>query len=486
MPIQLVSEIEQTFKGLSSDEKDTCTIEGSVITGFELAAKDEIAEKLRCWATTARGRVIFDVPIDKLPGVLKLRSIDNCYILIGLNHQFDYGTSSEESIKNIEKYMNDLIWEKGLSIWKNITQFSGSIEQNPCKKSETKEGDEIPKQKKIKTNDENEINHTETLKTETVDNDENSAYNSFNFWSYLKDETIEDSKESKSIANGHAHNDKVSEDKDKLNADDEKNSSDNFPTFRVTCYRTGEGKNKHKFQSGEAAAAFGGAVMDHFNWKVKMKQYDLEIVLNVVNKMCYVGLTLTKESLHNRNIVDFGPTTLRPTICYGLLHLASIQPSDRVIDPMCGGASIPIEGALAFPEAYYMCGDNHEKAIARTVSNLSHHENKLPIDAFQWDATCLPLKDGCIDVVITDLPFGKRMGSQFNNRTLYPQFLEEMARICRPKWGRAVILTQDKNNFFKTVQRFGKLWKNPRTLHINIGGLAGSVFVLQRTALCKN
>lgn len=54
-------------------------------------------------------------------------------------------------------------------------------------------------------------------------------------------------------------------------------------------------------------------------------------------------LRVTHESKHRRNIANFGPTTLRSTICYNLLRLAHPKPGDVIVDPMCGGGSIPIE-----------------------------------------------------------------------------------------------------------------------------------------------
>lgn len=54
-------------------------------------------------------------------------------------------------------------------------------------------------------------------------------------------------------------------------------------------------------------------------------------------------MRVTYESKHRRNIASFGPTTLRSTICYNLLRLANPKPGDIIIDPMCGGGSIPVE-----------------------------------------------------------------------------------------------------------------------------------------------
>lgn len=58
------------------------------------------------------------------------------------------------------------------------------------------------------------------------------------------------------------------------------------------------------------------------------------------------NLRVTHESKHRRNIMCFGPTTLRATVCYNLLRLANPNPGDIIIDPMCGGGSIPIEVVL--------------------------------------------------------------------------------------------------------------------------------------------
>lgn len=89
------------------------------------------------------------------------------------------------------------------------------------------------------------------------------------------------------------------------------------PKFRVTCNRSG---TTHKFTSMEAAAMFGGAVNDTFHWGVDMKNYDLEVVLNVAQDSLYVCLGLTRESLHRRNLDQFGPTSLRCTIAYNMLR----------------------------------------------------------------------------------------------------------------------------------------------------------------------
>ena len=43
---------------------------------------------------------------------------------------------------------------------------------------------------------------------------------------------------------------------------------------------------------------------------------------------------------------------------------------DVVCDPMCGGGSISIEGALNWHSCVHLCGDNHDLAPPRVLSNV--------------------------------------------------------------------------------------------------------------------
>ena len=73
-------------------------------------------------------------------------------------------------------------------------------------------------------------------------------------------------------------------------------------------------------------------------------------------------------------------------------RLADIQIGEIVCDPMCGGGSIPIEGALAYQNGFFIGGDNHELAVERTANNLKVFDRKIQADSLQWDVTNVPLK----------------------------------------------------------------------------------------------
>ena len=58
----------------------------------------------------------------------------------------------------------------------------------------------------------------------------------------------------------------------------------------------------------------------HFGWRVDLKGADVEVLLDISGVGVSVGVALTRVSKFKRNIVQFGPTTLRSTIAYGLLR----------------------------------------------------------------------------------------------------------------------------------------------------------------------
>jgi hypothetical protein len=96
-----------------------------------------------------------------------------------------------------------------------------------------------------------------------------------------------------------------------------KQKNPQLPCFRATCHRTGE---HHSFQSPSAAAHFGGEMHNYFGWNVDLENYDIEAFLYIEDDDVRVGISLTRESLHRRDIAHFGPTTLRPTIAHGMLR----------------------------------------------------------------------------------------------------------------------------------------------------------------------
>nr|XP_050867244.1 tRNA (guanine(6)-N2)-methyltransferase THUMP3-like isoform X1 [Vespula vulgaris] len=395
----------------------------SVDTGFEWEAIDECREKINkhLHVVKERGNIYFNVPWDQLVKVQEMRSIDNIFIVGSILKLMFDGINKEADLKLCTNVVhNNVKLEKALNAWKSITQFPGKVYPT--------------------------INeYEEALK---------------------HDKIFDNLKATSSKIRKRGQNPADAEINDVLR-------------YRVTCERIGT----HSFESPEAARIIGGELQDKYHWLVDLSTYHLEIICKIIKNEIVTQLRITHESKHHRNIMHFGPTTLRATICYNLLRLAHPNPGDIIIDPMCGSGSIPIEGGLAYENSYMLCGDNHTKAVLRSKSNINISCPKSKVDLTQWSVSYLPLLNSSIDIVVTDMPFGKRSGKISDNRVLYKEFLLQLGRVVKPITGRLVLLTYDRRSFHLALQRAGNLFRVTKMLGVNVGGLHAAVYVLKRTKI---
>ncbi|KAM4582233.1 tRNA (guanine(6)-N(2))-methyltransferase THUMP3 isoform 1-T2 [Fundulus diaphanus] len=437
----------------------TVTIGATVPTGFEHTAAEEVKEKIGVDARISkdRGRIYFPITTDKLSQVHLLCSVDNLFVVVAEYDHYQFKESKEETLNELQELASKLPWTNALEVWR----LNRTLKK---RKGHRKGGNATRAKSNAESSD---VAAAAAAAAEGAQPE---------------------------LPQGTSPADSGTQ--AEITADSEMCQQDSQETaaeakvikFRVTCNRAGD---RHSFSSNEAARDFGGAVQEFFQWKADMTKFDIEVLLNIHNEEVVIGIALTEESLHRRNISHFGPTTLRSTLCYGMLRLCKPQASDVILDPMCGTGAIPLEGAIEFSESFYIAGDNNDMAVNRTVNNICHIQKRradkgspsgLPIDTVQWDLSNLPVRTSSVDIIITDMPFGKRMGSRKKNWDLYPSCLREMARVCRPGSGKAVLLTQDKKCFSKAISRMGGLWRKLHTVWVNVGGLHAGVYLLKRTA----
>ncbi|XP_053933020.1 tRNA (guanine(6)-N2)-methyltransferase THUMP3 isoform X2 [Cuculus canorus] len=464
-------------------------IGATVPTGFEQTAAAEVQEKLGSASSISRdrGKIYFEVPARSLPQVHRLRSVDNLFVVVQEFKDYQFKENKEDALKDLEDLVKKLPWTDPLKVW----ELNNSLKKKKTKRKKHNLQSTTSKEKLSGDGEEEGTDQKDTGKQE--DCAQNTA-----------GEEAASGQDIEKIQEVASQNDEEEEDNEQSDAKDELQAGSGSETkagdgatsegeakvlkFRVTCNRAGD---KHCFTSNEAARDFGGAVQEHFQWKADMTNFDVEVLLNIHNNEVVVGIALTEESLHRRNITHFGPTTLRSTLAYGMLRLCDPQPTDIIVDPMCGTGAIPIEGATEWPSCYHIAGDNNPQAVKRAANNIGSLLKKsekqestssgIPLDIIQWDICNLPLRTGSVDIIVTDMPFGKRIGSKKKNWDLYPSCLMEMGRICTPGTGRAVLLTQDKKCFVKALSRMGHIWRKSQTVWVNVGGLHAAVYLLKRT-----
>lgn len=171
------------------------------------------------------------------------------------------------------------------------------------------------------------------------------------------------------------------------------------------------------------------------------------------------------------------PATTPGAVAAGLLRLAKARPGDTVLDPCGGVATIGVVDALTRGGPAISIDLDTESVAAARANQALVAEGALDVQI--GDATKLTLADGSVHRVVSDLPFGKRIGSNEANRTLYPAILREIERVLAAD-GRCVLLTDDKRVFVDAVARArGLKVVGERVIRYN--GVAPSAYIVTRS-----
>ena len=174
------------------------------------------------------------------------------------------------------------------------------------------------------------------------------------------------------------------------------------------------------------------------------------------------------------------PASTNPLIAAVLTQLLKARPGDLVYDPYCGAGTLLIELYAHDPTLILLGSDVSAAALAEAGANRPLFGSAPLLRA---DAGRLPVANGSVDRLISNLPFGKRVGSHAGNTKLYPAFLAELTRVLRAD-GRAVLLTEDKKLFRESVQTTHGL-RIVRDVQLESGGLHPSAYVLERTRAAR-
>eukprot|EP00271_Cylindrocystis_brebissonii_P001869 TRINITY_DN12186_c0_g3_i1.p1 TRINITY_DN12186_c0_g3~~TRINITY_DN12186_c0_g3_i1.p1 ORF type:complete len:519 (+),score=90.13 TRINITY_DN12186_c0_g3_i1:79-1557(+) len=193
-------------------------------------------------------------------------------------------------------------------------------------------------------------------------------------------------------------------------------------------------------------------------------------------------------------------TALKPSTAYALLQLAHIEPGHIVLDPMCGGGTIPLEAAdWLGSRIAALGGDNDEFAVEAARKNSEALYGRPPpsseevgnarwrpltsgSDLAVWDVCRLPVRTGSIDRLLCDMPFGVRCGSVRMREQLSPRIAREVARVLPPSTGRAILMGQSKAMRHELLTGQKEFLTVEMQLVVDMEGIRVDVFLLQRTA----
>ena len=133
----------------------------------------------------------------------------------------------------------------------------------------------------------------------------------------------------------------------------------------------------------------------------------------------------------------FYPGAISPDIARAIVNLCEIRTDNLVLDPFCGTGGILLEAGMI--RARVLGIDVQESMVRGADLNLRSHGFEYQLAS--GDACNLPLKDGSIDAVVTDPPYGRSAVVMAESvESLYKNALLEIYRVLK-RGGRAVVIS---------------------------------------------
>ena len=205
--------------------------------------------------------------------------------------------------------------------------------------------------------------------------------------------------------------------------------------FSVTANFVG----RRNYSSDEIKDAVGGAISASAGWRYEEddRAADLNVRVFIEHETAFVGIRLAERPLQQRAYkVAHVPGSLKPPVAAALLRLGKASAGLRVLDPCCGAGTIVIEAALMGAQAHG--GDIDPTAVGAARTNAARAA--LGGSASVWDAMALPVPTGSVDLVVSNLPWGREVEVDMPLRTFYERVGVEIERAIGAE-GRAVLLT---------------------------------------------
>jgi SAM-dependent methyltransferase len=169
---------------------------------------------------------------------------------------------------------------------------------------------------------------------------------------------------------------------------------------------------------------------------------------------------------------------LNGPVAHAMALATAPAPDDVYLNLACGSGTLLVERLLLGPAKRAIGCDTSEAALACAEANLRAAGLAGRCELHGWDARALPLRDGSVNVITADLPFGHLVGSHAENLELYPALLAEAARVARPG-ARAALLSHEVR-LMERLLADSEAWELQAVTRVDVGGLAPRIFLLRR------
>jgi len=256
----------------------------------------------------------------------------------------------------------------------------------------------------------------------------------------------------------------------------------------------------HDFTSIDVSRIVGQAIIDSYReaygkrLPVNLDEPEVEFYALVRDQEFLLGVNTTGNSLHRRGYRAYmHPASLKPTLASAMLRLSGWNPGRGILDPMCGGGTIPIEAAFkaanippvhlrsdfAFLKLKFIDGNDfwtlRNRLLAERryeapaeiygMEKFRHHLEGAILNSEKagvreliefklGDATnSSDYPDGEIGYVVVNPPYGIRMVPGGSPRSLYSRFLKALRE--RAEDAILILITAAHKRFVEAAEEIG-------------------------------
>jgi 23S rRNA G2445 N2-methylase RlmL len=169
---------------------------------------------------------------------------------------------------------------------------------------------------------------------------------------------------------------------------------------------------------------------------------------------------------------------LNAAVAHAMILLTRPQPEDVFLNMLCGSGTLLIERLTHGPVKSAVGYDEDPMALRCAEQNVTAAGYSEQIRLRQGDARDMTLPAKSVDVIVADMPFGHLVGTHESNLTLYPELLNEAARVAKP--GARCVIISHEIRLMETLLDESQHWKTQQVIRIMLGGLHPRIFVLRR------
>jgi putative N6-adenine-specific DNA methylase/tRNA (guanine6-N2)-methyltransferase len=255
---------------------------------------------------------------------------------------------------------------------------------------------------------------------------------------------------------------------------------DGAESFGVRCRRVGS----HDFTSVDAEREAGAGVRAQAPVPVDLSSPALDVRLDIDGARCLVGVRHTRQPLSRRfEQAVFRKSAAQPAIAAAMVRLLAREAGGApgvVLDPFCGGGTLVLEAAAAWPDATLLASDVLPELAEGTRDNVASTAGSA-VEVRTGDAADLVALWGDrapVDAVLANPPFGKQLGRGVDLRALYGDVSAGLERILKPG-GLAAVLVWKRRTFVGAMGRAPSLTRVHARV-VEAGGLWVGIEIIRK------